>query len=307
MLPVNAMRWERSTTVPTSHTAGRGMRRGRVYRLRHAGRLGFAVSEFSRTCLTRLMDYPDIPIHLQSAQIVKADATTLLLRTHLRLGSGRTTVAYKRIQRRTAVKILTSLLRPQRLLRSWRVGHHLRSQGVATPRPLAAITARRLAWRADGYLATQWIDGAVGVDVFLDKLGCRSALERQRISRAAATELGRLIAQMHEASVQHRDLKVANLLLSEQGQRIKAWVIDLEGASVALRVPWRTRYKNLARLTLCFRDELQISLSLRLRFCRAYLDACGAPRDAWKSLWNTLDRSSARLARKKRRRQRRSR
>ena len=304
MFPVNAIRWERSTAVPASHTAADGMGPGRVYRLQRGGRQGFAVSEFSRTCLTRLMDYPDIPIHLHSAQIIKADTTTLLLRTHLRLSSGRTTVAYKRIQRRTPVKMLTSLLRPQRLLRSWKVGQHLRAQGVATPRPLAAITARWLAWRADGYLATQWIDGAVGVDVFWDRLGCRSAADRQRVSRAAAAELGRLVAHMHQACVRHRDLKVANLLLSEQGERIEAWVIDLEGASVAFRVPWRTRYKNLARLALCLRDELPISLSLRLRFCRAYLDACGVPRGTWKAMWNTLDRYSEQLARKKQRQRR---
>ncbi|MEO1999818.1 MAG: lipopolysaccharide kinase InaA family protein [Planctomycetaceae bacterium] len=308
MFPENVMRWGRQPPLQTTAIADRGRRCIRRYHVRHGGRKGIAVSEFSRDCLTHLMDYPDLPIHLNPAQVIKTDATTLLLRTELRLSSGRVDVAYKRIQRRTLIKTVTSVLRPRRLLRSWSIGHHLLTRGVATPRPFAAITAPWFARQADGYLITQWVADAVPADVFLRDLRRRSPRVRQTLLRSAATQLGDLVAKIHAARVTHRDLKAGNVLLREHGQGVEACVIDLEGAAIVFRLTSRKRYKNLARLVVCFRDDADVSLSLRLRFCRAYLEASDVPREHWKSFWTALDRHSERLWRKKqRRRQRHSR
>ena len=303
MFPESVMRWGRQWPMRTEVWGNRRRPKTRTYHLRHGGRQGIAVSEFSRDCLAHLMDYPDLPIHLNPRQIVKTDLTTLLLRTELRVSSGPVEVAYKRIQRRTLIKTLTSILRPGRLLRSWRVGHHLLAREVATPRPYAVIAAPWYAWRADGYLMTQWITGAVPADVFVNGLAHEKPHVRHKVLQAAAVELGRLIGQLHAAQVAHRDLKAGNLLLrQEQGEAVSAWVIDLEGAAIVTRISWARRYKNLARLAVCFQDDPQIPHSVKLRFCRAYLDVCREDCQNWKSFWRALSLQSQRLWSRKQRR-----
>src|SRR5690349_14030143 len=67
---------------------------------RPAGR-GCAVAEFSRACLLRLVDYPEMPLRTSAREIVKAGRTALIVRTELPVGQEMVPAAYKRVTRKT--------------------------------------------------------------------------------------------------------------------------------------------------------------------------------------------------------------
>src|SRR5690606_34782469 len=108
-------------------------------RLARGTRAGCAVPEFSHACLVRLLEYPALPLRIDTREIVKAGHTALIVRTELPVAGRLVPVAYKRVRRKNWWKVLTALLRPNAALRTWRLGHELLARGIATARPLAAI------------------------------------------------------------------------------------------------------------------------------------------------------------------------
>jgi hypothetical protein len=82
---------------------------------------GYAVPEFSRACLIRLIDFPEMPFRIGVNETIKAGRSTLLV-LELPVAGRMIAVAYKHVRRRHWVKRLTMLFRTNRVLRSrnWR-------------------------------------------------------------------------------------------------------------------------------------------------------------------------------------------
>lgn len=261
----------------------------RTYQLTRPRGTGYAVTGFSRACLIRLIDFPDMPIRTNVHETVKAGGTALLVRTVFPFEHRQVPVAYKRVRRRNWWKVLTGMLRTNRLLRTWRLGRALLAHNITTPRPLAVIVPRWFQVAAEAYLAIEWIDGARNLRHVVGDLH-RMAPRRQRtLRRTAAVNLGNLLARMHEARVSHRDLKATNLLLKETVSSVETYVIDLDGAQKhRWRLSWHQRLCNLSRLELSAREQPAISSSDRLRLLQAYLAASSEPKPDWKTAWQQL-------------------
>lgn len=270
-------------------------------RIGRARGIGYAVHEFSRACLIRLIDYPEMPFRIATREIVKVGRTALIVRTDLPIDGRMVSVAYKRVRRRNWLKIWTGSIRKNRTLKTWQMGRTFLEHGIPTARPLAVILTRsRLA--RDAYLVTEWLHGAMNLDSYCRSLKSFPMLERHRKARSAAARLGDTLGRMHASGISHRDLKTGNLLLVDRDEGVAAYVVDLDGAECKGRLPRSLRLKNLARLVVALDDVPAATHSLRLRFLKSYLSAAGDEPSDWKPFWNELNAVSiVRRIRKQRR------
>jgi len=111
-----------------------------------------------------------------------------------------------------------------RPFRELRVSATARSRGVATPEVTAAVVyASGPAYRAD--LATRFVADSVDlVALTFDTPGAKLA--------PAWRATGELIRRLAAAGIQHADLNMKNVLITEAGDQPRAWVLDLDRAEV---------------------------------------------------------------------------
>lgn len=304
----------------------------RCYRIVRRRGIGFAVRDFPRDCLIRLIDFPELPLRINTHDVIKAGRSTLLVRAELPLGDRMTSVAYKRVRPRNWLKALQGMLRPSRAWRTWQLGHVLLDRGISTSRPLAVILPRRHRITGNVYVVTEWINGALNLHAYLLRLqrfdartSPHTPLPRETKHRPApgpavtarlntvAETLGRLLGHMHAQNVSHRDLKPSNLLLTDPAlcrpehvsdagnirDVLQAHVIDLDGAALRSRVPAAMRTRNLARLIVGLDGFTMIRHTVRLRFLKTYFAELGESPLGWKTVWRQLAASSAVLSARK--------
>jgi len=274
---------------------------GHTYRLDRLHGIGYAVRGFSRNCLIRLVDYPELPLRMNTRQTVKVDQNVLVVQADLPVGHGMLPVAYKRIRRLGWLKKLTGFIRVNRTLRAWRLGQAFLDRGIATARPLAVVVPRRPLIESDSFLVTEWIEGGLNLTDFCRRVEELPASTQPRLLRAAAFRLGDLLGRMHAAGITHRDLKPGNLMLVPRDGDVTAYVIDLDGAALHRRVPSRLRLKNISRLALGAESFGNVSSALRRRFLVAYLTAVGETSRDWKSTWRDLATLTIRRRQRKQR------
>lgn len=118
----------------------------------------------------------------------------------------------------------------------------LAEAGVNVPRPVAARVERcGLSYRAD--LLSEKISDAKDLV---------SLLEEQPLTKDQYYAVGREIAKMHQAQVNHTDLNIHNLLLDTSGC---VWIIDFDKCYQQAGSDWQQH--NLDRLLRSFRKELK--------------------------------------------------
>jgi 3-deoxy-D-manno-octulosonic acid kinase len=124
-----------------------------------------------------------------------------------------------------------------------RATERARGAGVRVPEVLAAGEGRRrLGYEA--WLATRWIEGAIGLDGWLASV---SEAERLVVLRLAGEQIG----MMHRGGVTHPDLNLRNLLVVAPEGGADPWVhlIDFDRARVSDdAAPVGSRRRNLERL-----------------------------------------------------------
>ena len=106
-----------------------------------------AVRGFSRQCLERLADYPELVLRAGRGKTVKHGRTAVVVRSRLPVDGEQCEVAIKRVRRRTWFKRFSSLFRQNHALRTFRLGHWLLERKISTARPLAVVLPFR--WRTE--------------------------------------------------------------------------------------------------------------------------------------------------------------
>nr|WP_139281607.1 3-deoxy-D-manno-octulosonic acid kinase [Vibrio aerogenes] len=119
--------------------------------------------------------------------------------------------------------------------------HHLKDAGVNVPRPIAArVTKKRVCYQAD--LLSERVENAQDLVAILKQRPLESELYQK---------IGREIAKMHAAGVNHTDLNIHNILID--GQK-RVWIIDFDKCFVDTGKGWQQ--ENLSRLKRSFEKEL---------------------------------------------------
>src|SRR5262249_4320386 len=110
-----------------------------------------------------------------------------------------------------------ALCRPTPALRSWRMAQALRLRCLPTPRPLAVLHRRRHGLSYEGYLLAEKVEGARDLHEHLAHLEPLPPAERRARLRRLLDRLGKLVRDLHDRGLSHRDLKAPNLLVAPTG------------------------------------------------------------------------------------------
>jgi tRNA A-37 threonylcarbamoyl transferase component Bud32 len=277
-------------------------------RLVRRGGMGICVPECSRACLIRWIDYPELPLRAHVRETLKCGRSSLVVRADVPVGDAVVRIAYKRYSRRNLWKVVCGALRSSRAFRAWRMGYLLRDAGIATPRPLVAITPRPLSRRVDSYLATEFVDGFPLHDL-AERISALPAALQVDVVMKTAEIVGRMLGRLHGAGFRHRDLKTGNVLIAgdvHEPATMAAVLIDLDGVSRRRTVSRSARIRDLSRLGVCFGPETPQRLNAGARFVKSYLASCGDAEWRWRDCWRRLVAAIAVRNRQRSRKQRRA-
>ena len=138
--------------------------------------------------------------------------------------------------------------RPPRPFRELAVSARLRAEGIATPEVLAAVVIpAHPGYRAD--LATEWIEPGHDLRALLAPNVYPAAARRAGLEAA-----GREVGRAHRAGLDHPDLNVGNLFLQPADPGWRAWLLDLDRATLGRPSP-EAASRNLARLVRSLEKE----------------------------------------------------
>ena len=90
--------------------------------------------------------------------------------------------------------------------------------------------------------------------------------------RAFLTTLGREIGRLHKHQIFHGDLRIGNVLVQEDGDSWRFWLIDNERTCQFSRLPARRRVKNLVQIHLFV---THLTHADRWRFFQVYCETSG--------------------------------
>lgn len=272
----------------------------RTVRRVRAGHLrGLAIRDLPADFLRDLLTNPDAAFTRSGAKLLKQCETSTVAEVEIPTPDGPKAVILKRVNVRNALDPVKNLFRSSAARRSWLLGHGLSERWLPTPRPLAMFHRVRTGiLPAEGYLLTEKVPDAIGLPEAVK--ACRDV----RILRAWAERLARVVRQMHDRGVSHRDLKAPNVMLqgaATDPASATPVLIDLVGVRASAdAVPFARRVKELARLNASFLAMPHVTRGERLRFLRVYLAGVGSQPD-WKKWWKAVSEATVAKVAKNRR------
>jgi tRNA A-37 threonylcarbamoyl transferase component Bud32 len=137
----------------------------------------------------------------------------------------------------------------------------LRRYGLQTIEPLT-WGSRYRNWPCESLFVSRAETDAVPLQEYLEA-------HADPVRRTIATELGRLLATMHDLGVAHPDPHPGNLLVSFDAGFPRFTLIDLHAIRFGAALTWQESLDNLVLLNRWF--QLRVSRTDRLAFWRAYV------------------------------------
>ena len=146
-------------------------------------------------------------------------------------------------------------------------------RGIPTIFPLALAEQETHVGSGESILITRSIEDCIPLHFFLAAvLPTFPEPRAARLRQHLASELGKLVARIHEAGILHHDLHAANLLVRVTADdRVQLFVIDLLAVKIGLPLDWKQSRENLVMINCWF--TFRVNRADRLRFWKAYFEA----------------------------------
>lgn len=155
----------------------------------------------------------------------------------------------------------------RRFYREMEVYARARRRGVPTVQSIALVIKRGRLGLCRAWLVSCYCEGSTPLSELLGR-GATCGPEVDRRALAVCRAAGRAVRRMHEAGIDHRDLNLANLLVTREGDQVL--ILDWDRATIRTGGARRFAFKNLLRL---YRSALKLQgHSTRLAPClRSFL------------------------------------
>jgi len=280
-------------------------------RIRNGFAAGYAVRDLDRPTVEALLADPEKPFHLPGVRVLKESRSSKVVEWELPVNGILRRVIYKKFRITSWADPLVNVLRPSPTLRSWIFGQGLRERCLPTARPLAMFHRRRFGLSWEGYLLTEKIEAAVNLGQWVQELGHCPRMYRIAFLRRVIEKVARLLCDLHQRQLSHRDLKAPNILVSKidwgklaSGLKTAGageisndcdpgiWLIDLVGVRQYRRLPHGRPVQNLGRLNASVMQNAALSRTDRLRFLRTYLQWGLKSRRGWKKWWMEIEQAT---------------
>ncbi len=259
-------------------------------RVGRGGVAGHAVRTLDRDALAALLADPDAPFRRDGVRLIKDSRSSTVAELDVTVGGVVTPAVYKRFRVTAWGDPWLALVRPTGALRSWVMGQGLRERCLPSPKPLAVLHRLDRGRPAEGYLLVEKVPEARDLKRWVTDLGQAPEAERRGRLRRAVERLAALVRELHRRNLSHRDLKAANVLVTEPGPEF--WFIDLVGVRRHGKLSRRRRVQNLTRLHVSFHDNPAVSRTDKLRFLRVYLQWGLFGRKGWKEWWREVEQAT---------------
>lgn len=147
----------------------------------------------------------------------------------------------------------------------------LEQYGIKAPKPLALLEKYTGPVARSSILITQEVPEAVQLSEKLKQLSQDGSVEALRKKHCLIKEFGRSVGQMHEQGILHGDLRLRNVLVQDNEESFRFWLIDNERTKLLSRLVPRHVRKNLVQL-----NKWRVASNTdRLRFVNAYAENRG--------------------------------
>lgn len=271
--------------------------------VRSAAAAGHAVRDLGDELLARLLADPDAPFTWPGVKLLKDSRSATVAEFEAAVNGVTRPLIYKRFRVTTWTDPWAALMRRSPALRSWGHGHGLIERCLPSPRPLLVLHRRLAGLDREGYLLTEKVPDAVDLHGLVAGLDRLPAAERRAALRRHIDHVARLVRDLHDRRLTHRDLKAANVLATPAENPTNLWLIDLVGVSRhEAEVPRARRVKDLTRLHASFHQSPALTRADKVRFLRAYLRWGLFGRAGWKRWWHAVAAgTAAKVARNARR------
>ncbi len=237
--------------------------------------------------LRRLVQSPGL---LPGYEVLKQSGKGEVIRARIELSDRRIDVVCKRGAVRGMGRRFVAMFRKSKARSQFDKALGLLRAGIRTPLPLACL--RRGFGGREAWLVTTFVPDAVDLDHIALSLLSRVPANRQRSARNGVIEaLAVLFDRLEMHGVHHRDLKASNVMLTawDRGpDESRAWLIDLEGVRLKVRMDETRTRQPVVRLAASLVSYSSVPMSDYCRFLHAYLPRMGTSPTHWKKHFRRL-------------------
>ncbi|MBN1437276.1 MAG: lipopolysaccharide heptosyltransferase II [Sedimentisphaerales bacterium] len=199
-----------------------------------------------------------------------------VIQTTLEIAGRRLDVVIKRTKVRPGLMGLIETLYPCRAIRQWRRAHGLIARRIPTAWPLAALEHRPHGILTESYFICEVIPNCQNLKLM--NMQSEPAIADRKTRRQAAQALGRLIAQLQQQRIRHRDCKASNILLQKQSNgSYRPYLVDLDGVTFSHLCLPHHRHQALVRLGTAAVELPGITIKDCLATLKSYLETLDLP------------------------------
>ncbi len=158
-------------------------------------------------------------------------------------------------------------------VKNFRTAAKLRTAGINTIYPLAAVEQKLGPAAIKSILITEYLENSINLHGFLTEMPAKhNALD---MKNQLCLELARIFAELHSLDMWHRDSKASNFVVTQTEHGLKVHLADMDGIMPYLYNKDAKQVRTLAKLASRIMFNPGIHITDYYRFMKTYCGKCG--------------------------------